>query len=225
MGKISKNTKAVVINGDNSGVVNLLNINMNILIQDKEEAAKEKILDVVKDIIDTKAITKENYRCFWRYLLIMLSNNEEKKLTYFIRFFRILIITDYKLRYFMFKSSYLSYIEKKEIIDTAFDNIFNVISKDDLKIPKEFVELIKDEILKFEAAKSVCEDVVKYAAQHKSIDETTGINYDENFYRTRMDYNKKMVDCFEILFTENYGGSFPDWFFNHMVPRPAYEVA
>ena len=110
----------------------------------------------------------------------------------------------------MFKSSYLSYIEKKEIIDTAFDNIFNVISKDDLKIPKEFVELIKDEILKFEAAKSVCEDVVKYAAQHKSIDETTGINYDENFYRTRMDYNKKMVDCFEILFTENYGGSFPD---------------
>ena len=84
MGKISKNTKAVVINGDNSGVVNLLNINMNILIQDKEEAAKEKILDVVKDIIDNKAITKENYRCFWRYLLITLSNNEEKKLTYLL---------------------------------------------------------------------------------------------------------------------------------------------
>ena len=210
MGKISKNTKAVVINGDNSGVVNLLNININILVPNKEEMAKGKVLGVIKDILTGKAVTQENYCCFWRHLSIMLADSEKDSVAYFIRFFRILIVMDYRVGYFMFKSAYLSYIEQKEIVDAAFDDIFNIIPKDNFKIPKEFFELVKDVAIKFEAAKSVCEDLAKYAAKREKIDKTMGISFNDSFYREKMEYNKKMAECFEILFTENYEGDFPN---------------
>ena len=110
----------------------------------------------------------------------------------------------------MFKSAYLSYIEQKEIVDAAFDDIFNIIPKDNFKIPKEFFELVKDVAIKFEAAKSVCEDLAKYAAKRENIDKTMGISFNDSFYREKMEYNKKMAECFEILFTENYEGDFPN---------------